>query len=215
MAAPHRKAELRQLRIRRCAFLAAALLVAVAAPLAAQDRSWQNTWYWGVQGGGYFYNTAGRRVVPTVGGHWFITAGRSALYLAFDQLLLDDVVSTLKTGETLTFGSGQLIQATIYAVPTDGRLQVILGLGFAIHRITDAEPANRPDRPAVENAATQSFLLFSSGLQYRVLGRSMLFAQAQYIFPRDEFIIASQQIAFSIGLRYAVTHAKELVGTER
>ena len=208
------------MRYRHGILLAALLLAAQTIPTAAQDRSWQKKWYWGAQGGAYLFSAGGNQVGYSAGGHWFVTAGRSALYLAFDQLFFDAVPSQqINTGQLVTFGSGQRLQATVYAVPTDGKLQVFLGGGFAIHRITDAEP-NAPftsalDLAAVESAATKAFLVLSAGAQARFLSRWALFGQYQFMPASNDFVIRSQQHSFNVGLRYQLTHAEEIVSTER
>lgn len=208
------------MRNRSGIFLVALLLAAQTVPATAQDRSWQKKWYWGAQGGAYLFSANGDQTGFSAGGHWFITAGRSALYLAFDQLFFDNVTNlTISTGQAVNFGSGQRLQATVYAVPTDGRLQVFLGGGFAIHRITDAEPVapftSSLDRKAVENAATKAFLVLSGGIQARFLKRWALFGQYQFMPASNDFVIRSQQHAFNIGLRYALTHSEEIVSTQR
>ncbi len=209
------------MRYRHGIMLAALLLAAQTIPAAAQDLSWKNKWYWGAQGGAYLFKAGGNKVGFSAGGHWFITAGRSALYLAFDQLFFDQVNNLqLSTGQSINFGSGQRIQATVYAVPTDRRfLQVFLGGGFSIHRITDAT-LNVPftsglDREALESASTKAFLVLSAGAQSRFLNRWALFGQYQFMPSSDDFVIRSQQHVFTAGLRYQLTHAEEVVTTER
>ena len=208
------------MRYRHGILLATLLLAAQTIPAAAQDRSWQKKWSWGAQGGAYLFSAGGNQVGYSAGGHWWITAGRSALYLAFDQLFFDEVTTLqINTGQQVSFSTGQRIQATVYAVPTDGKLQVFLGGGFAIHLITDAQPLapfnSGLDFAAVESAATEAFLVLSGGLQARFLNRWALFGQYQYMPPSDGFIIRSQQHVFNVGLRYQLTHAEEIVSTER
>ncbi len=208
------------MRNRSGIFLVALLLAAQTVPATAQDRSWQKKWYWGAQGGAYLFSANGNQTGYSAGGHWFITAGRSALYLAFDQLFFDNITNlTISTGQAVSFGSGNRLQATVYAVPTDGKLQVFLGGGFAIHRITDAEPlapfTSSLDRSEVESAATKAFLVLSGGVQGRFAGRWALFGQYQFMPASNDFMIRSQQHAFNIGLRYALTHSEEVVSTER
>ena len=208
------------MRNRSGIFLVALLLAAQTVPAIAQDRSWQKKWYWGAQGGAFLFKAGGNQTGYSAGGHWFITAGRSALYLAFDQLYFDNIASqTISTGQAVSFGSGQRIQATVYAVPTDGRLQVFLGGGFAIHRITDAVPlppfTSAADQIDVEDASTKAFLVLSGGIQGRFNERWALFGQYQFMPASNDFVIRSQQHAFNIGLRYALTHSEEIVSTQR
>ncbi len=208
------------MRYRHGMLLAALLLAAATSPATAQDRSWQNKWYWGAQGGAYLFSANGSQVGFSAGGHWFITAGRSALYLAFDQLFFDQVTNLqISTGQLVNFSSGQRIQATVYAVPTDGKFQIFLGGGFAIHRITDAMPLAPfnagQDLEAVNKAATKAFLVLSAGAQTRFLSRWALFGQYQFMPSSNDFVIRSEQHVFNAGLRYQLTHAEEVVSTER
>src|SRR6266496_3511890 len=49
----------------------------------------QYQWYWGAQGGAFVSktNTMGYTYDPIVGGHWLITAKRTALYVAYEQAI--------------------------------------------------------------------------------------------------------------------------------
>ena len=207
------------MRKQRGILLVLATLASVATPALGQDRSWQNKWYWGTQGGVHAYFLGSRRAAPTAGGHWFITAGRSALYLGFDQQFLPTVAQTIPTGQPIQFGSGQRFQATVYAVPTDTKFQVMFGGGFAISRVTDARLTgplvSALDQRNLEDASTKAFLVLSAGWQYRAGPRWAIFGQYQYMPGSTDFVIRSTQHAFNLGLRYVVTHAEEVVTTER
>ncbi len=207
------------MRNRSGIFLVAMLLAAQTVPATAQDRSWQKKWYWGAQGGAYLFSANGDQTGYSAGGHWFITAGRSALYLAYDQLYFNNIVNVpIRTGQLVNYSSGQRLQATVYAVPTDGKLQVFLGGGFAIHLITDAVPVPPASVLAisdVEDAATKAFLILSGGIQARFANRWALFGQYQFMPASDQFLITSQQHAFTVGLRFAVTNSEEIVSTQR
>ena len=207
------------MQIRRSAFLGVALLTAVTTSAVAQDRSWQNKWYWGTQGGIQAFALNGGKVAGTAGGHWFITAGRSALYVAFDQQFMQNLTQTIQTGQTASFRRGQRFQAIVYAVPNDNKLQVMLGGGFAISRITDAQLTgvltSVLDGRLLDDAATKAFLVLSGGWQYRAGLRWAIFGQYQYMPGSNDYVIRSAQHTFNLGLRYAVTHSEEVVTTER
>jgi len=204
---------------KRCGILMVpAVLVGVATPALGQDRSWQDKWYWGTQGGIQAFSLGGRQVGGSVGGHWFITAGRSALYLAFDQQFMRTQTQTIRTEQAATFNRGQRFQATVYAVPNDNKLQVMLGGGFAISRITTQLTGLRTsilDRRQLDDAATKAFLILSGGWQYRAGLRWAIFGQYQYMPRNNDYVIRSAQHTFNLGLRYAVTHSEEVVTTER
>ncbi len=199
--------------------VAVVLSVAVTAPADAQDRSWQNRWYWGVQAGAYAFSASGTHVGVAAGGHWFITAGRSALYLAYDQILFDQINNhTISTGQQVNFGTSQRFQATIYAVPSDSKLQVIIGGGFSIQRITDAElvsPPTEANLSALDDASTKAFLVLSGGLQYRFHTRWAFYGQYQYQPASSGFVITSEHQTLTFGIRYNLTHSDEAVTTQR
>ena len=208
------------MRMRGVMVFGAVLLVGVTTTATAQDRSWQNKWYWGTQGGIHAFSLAGGQVAATAGGHWLITAGRSALYVAYDkQFMRRTLTQTIGTGQTATFKRGQRFQATVYAVPNDNKLQVMLGGGFALNRITDpalAGPVGSVlDIRDLDDASTKAFLVLSAGLQFRTSQRWAFFGQYQYMPGSAEFVIRSGQHAVSMGIRFAVTHAEEVVSTER
>ena len=207
------------MRISRSAFFGVALLAGVTTSAVAQDRSWQNKWYWGTQGGIQAFTLGGGKVAATAGGHWFITAGRSALYVAFDQQFMQNLTQTIQTGQTASFRRGQRFEAIVYAVPNDNKFQVMLGGGFAISRITDAQLTgvltSTLDGRELDDAATKAFLVLSGGWQYRAGARWAIFGQYQYMPGNNNYVIRSSQHSFNLGLRYAVTHSEEVVTTER
>ncbi len=207
------------MRIRGMGVFGTVLLVGVTTTAAAQDRSWQNKWYWGTQGGVQAFTLAGGRAAATAGGHWFITAGRSALYVAYDAQFMQTLNQTIRTGQTTSFNSGQRFQATVYAVPNDNKLQVMLGGGFAISRITDAQltaPITTAlDSRDLDDASTKAFLVLSAAWQYRTGQRWAIFGLYQYMPGSGDFVIRSTQHAFNLGIRFAVTHSEEVVTTER
>ena len=107
----------------------------------------------------------------------------------------------------------------MYAVPNDNKFQVMLGGGFAISRITDAQLTGLftsvLDGRQLDDAATKAFLVLSGGWQYRAGLRWAIFGQYQYMPGSNDYVIRSAQHSFNLGLRYAVTHSEEVVTTER
>src|SRR5207302_5219703 len=95
------------------------------------------------------------------------------------------------------FTHGGLLQAGIYIIPNDGKLQFLTGGGFAVNQITDATPvvgalATQQERTAaalaVDDATTKAFLWVSAGFQLRS-GRWALFATYQYMPAAQDFAI--------------------------
>ncbi len=209
--------------------LASVMLTGVA---AAQANSWQHKWFWGAQGGLMRFETptaAGWQDAPTVGGHWLITGGRSALYVAFDQVLFNDSTSSLiddpsspTTFRSVLFNNGRRIQAMLLVFPTDGYIQPYLGGGFGINQLTDASPVppfNTPQQEEnalriVDQTSTKAFPILGGGLQLR-FGRLALFGQAQYMPMGRNYLITSAQYVGSVGFRYAVSASREEVTARR
>lgn len=200
----------------------------------AQADSWQHKWYWGAQGGLMEFKTptsTSWQQAYTVGGSWFITGRRSALYVAYDQVIFNDTTSSAvldaasATGfQTLGFTRGRRIQAFLYAVPLDGPIQPYLGGGFAINQITNAAPQNltaittntelQSVLQTIDQTTTKAFPVFSGGMQLR-FGALAVFGQYQFMPTGRNYLIDSAQHVFSVGLRYAVTGSREDVTTAR
>jgi len=220
---------------KRSLVLGTLALVATAPPLFGQADAWQRKWYWGAQAGVYSYSnplTGGRKFAYTAGGHWMITGKRSALYFAFDQIIFLDSARSAVIDPTATatggvrlvdFSRGRRIQATIFAVPTDTKIQVMLGGGFAIHQITNGTPevgttATLQEitsaNDAVAQVDTKAFVVFAGGVQYRV-GRWAVFANYNFVPSARDFLLTSEQHVLTAGVRYALTSSHEDVTTER
>jgi hypothetical protein len=219
----------------RSLVLGALALFAAAPPLFGQADAWQRKWYWGAQGGVFSYSDpilGGRKAAYSVGGHWLITGKRSALYFAFDEIIFPDSSRSAVVDPTATttggvravdFSRGRRIQATIFAVPTDSKVQVMLGGGFAIHQITNATAEVDPTatlqeitsaNQAVAQVDTKAFIVFAGAVQYRV-GRWAVFAQYNYIPSARDFLLTSEQHALTAGVRWALTSAHEDVTSEK
>jgi hypothetical protein len=219
---------------RRSLVLSALALLVAAPQLFGQADSWRGKWFWGAQVGIFAYNdplSGSRHFAPTAGGHWLITGKRSALYFGIDQIIFTDSTpsaivdaSAVAAGgiRIVDFSSGRRIQATIFAIPMDKQLQVMIGGGFAIHQINGAtaqgpynslqEVVNASN--AVAELDTKAFLVMAVGVQYR-LGRLAVFGNYNYMPGADDFLIPGAQHALMGGVRYMLTSAHEEVTTER
>ena len=215
------------------ALVVALALASITSAAAAQSDAWQRKWYWGGQGGAMFYTTplmTGTQTAIIAGGHWLITGKRSALYISVNSIKFADSSSTqiadasaATTGglRTISFSSGRMLQAGIYIIPTDSKLQLLTGGGFAITQIDDAVPvvlstATQQEKTAavlaVDDATTKAFLWVSAGLQLR-FGRWAIFGQYQYMPAAKDFAINTGLQNVSAGLRFALTSAHEDVST--
>ena len=212
------------MRIRTHLLVAAVLAAGLTTQATAQTGRdfWQNKWFWGAQAGGYLFSVDGdTKVWPSVGGHWFITAGRSALELSFDYLYGDAATRTFPNGLQAEFNTMERYQAVLYALPSFGNLNIILGGGFAIHNVSDAEPLGSFATPGalaaaqdqIDEAATKAFFLVTGGVQYRLTGPWVLFGEYQFIRGTDSFIVTSTQQSVRGGIRFALVGSTEEVGT--
>ncbi len=203
------------------------LVTMTAGPALAQADAWQRKWYWGAQSGAFFYSTptVSSQTAFSVGGHWLITGRRSALYFAIDQIFFPNgATSEVADGtapggmRAVTFDSGRRIQAGLIAIPSDGKLQVFLGGGIAIHQITDATAQGSTDSALlqrVEQASTRAFAFGIAGVQLRFSRKWALFGSYQYMPSSNNFLITSEQHALTGGLRVAIGPSHEAVTSQR
>jgi hypothetical protein len=217
-------------------FVAASALVIVTTPALGQRDAWQDKWYWGGQAGAFLYQTfdasgatARRTSALDVGGHWMITKRRAALYVAYDQIIFPNGTTSIVPNNASTSGltqvsftSGRRIQGSLYAIPSDRKIQVYAGFGFAIQHVSNAVPtaafASAQEQAVaeaqIETWSTKAFAVLSGGVQWR-LGRWALYGTYQYQPAGEQFLLATEQHLFSGGLRFALTSAKEVISTKR
>jgi len=204
------------------------------APVAAQQpQAWQRKWFWGAQSGAFIYKVPGStgvQVALDAGAHWLITGKRSAMFVAFDQLIFKSNTRSLvfdgsgATGfRTVTFSGARRLQVALYAVPTDKKLQIYAGGGLAIHQITNATAlgpfATSQEASTAANAVakvdTKAFAVISGGVQYRFRERWAVYGHYQLMPSSKNFLISSTQQAITGGVRFALTTSHEDVSTAR
>jgi len=214
-----------------------ALSVLLVSPAAAQvmnDRSFQ--WYWGAQGGGFYYHTnlQPSYVDPILGAHWLITAKRTALYMSYEQAVFltdasaavaDPGSSTSSVGagfRDVSFSDMRRLMFGILAFPVSRRIEPYAGGGFALMQVlnpvvdcstcvTQSELFEARNR--AEEAASKAFFWMMGGFQ---LNRGKLSIFGQYIVTSaaQGFLIESTTHTFQGGARYTLGTAKEGI-TER
>lgn len=210
----------------------AALLGVAAQPAAAQrDEAWQNKWFWGAQSGLFFFKTPTQSwdAAIDIGGHWLITRSRTALMFAIDELIFQGGASsavgnpTSATGFTeVTFTRGRRVQASLMAVPMSTNIQLMLGGGFAIHQVNNAEPVGPFGSElelttafrAIDDQSTKAFAVFTGSAQIWY-GRLAIFGNFQYMPSGDDFLITSGQHVIVGGVRIALSSSKEAVASGR
>jgi len=196
--------------------IAALLVLASAAPLAAQIQDWQNQWYWGAKGGLLSYSLPSGKVnQPQAGAEWMITAKRTALYASYS--------TTFKqTGDTFTSSAGvsvpavydamQRIQIAILVLPWNGPIQPYAGGGFVIETLSNAAVNSTTPTTAqtsfIQQHASGGFALAMVGLQIRV-GKLAVFGQAQFSPQGRDFMLPNGSASFEAGVRYAFLGSRE------
>ena len=220
--------------------LALALTVAAVQPAAAQrshERHFQ--WYWGGQGGAFYYQTAvqGYYFDPVMGGHWLITARKTALYLAYEQavfladakgVIFDPASSGCSVGSAcrdVTFGDMRRIMIGVLAFPLQKRFEPFMGAGFAmmqvLNPVVDCSTCN-PAAPGeafeaqsrAEEASSKAFFWLMGGLQISQ-GKMSLFGHYILTSAAKDFLIQGTTHSMQAGLRYSFGTAKEGIGGER
>lgn len=217
------------------AFLSSALMVAAVVPAAAQrahDRSFQ--WYWGGQGGGFYYQTAAQPYYydPIVGGHWLITAKKTALYLAYEQaVFLQDATAAIgdpgspgcsigTACRDVTFGDMRRIMLGVIAFPLQKRIEPFAGGGFAMMQVlnpivdcstcvTASEAFEAQNR--AEDASSKAFFWLMGGVQISQ-GKLSLFGHYILTSAAKDFLIQGTTHTVQAGLRYSFGTAKEGLG---
>lgn len=194
------------------------LTVSGVSPASAQQADWQDKWYWGAQGGVLIFetpNTGGKEVAYSVGGHWYITGERSALYMGYDYIIFDDNTASQVTSagvpQAVTFSRGRRFQALLYAIPVKTKTQVFIGGGLSINQITDAVLTGTTTEVS---DPTKAFPVGSAGFNLGV-GRVSVTAQYQFMPFASDFILSGEQHSFTGGLRIAFGGAHEVVTTGR
>lgn len=219
------------------ACVAVVVSLALPQPAAAQrahERSFQ--WYWGGQGGAFRYQTLTQPYYfdPLVGGHWLITARKTALYLAYEQaMFLVDATAIIEDPSSfgcsvgtacrdVTFGDMRRIMLGILAYPLQKRIEPFAGGGFAMMQVlnpvvdcstcTAAEAFEAQSR--AEEASSKAFFWLMAGLQINQ-GKMALFGHYVLTSAAQNFLIQGSTHTVQAGLRYSFGTSKEGVGGDR
>ena len=219
------------------ALVALALTLALVQPAAAQrahDRSFQ--WYWGGQGGGFYYQTAAQPYYydPVVGGHWLITARKTALYVAYEQaVFLVDATAAIGDPASpgcavgvacrdVTFGDMRRIMFGVVAFPLQKRIEPFFGGGFAMMQVlnpaVDCTGCDRSEafeaQSRADDAASKAFFWLMGGIQISQ-GRMSLFGHYIITSAAEAFLIQGNTHSVQAGVRYSFGTSKEGIGGDR
>jgi opacity protein-like surface antigen len=196
----------------------------------------QYQWYWGAQGGAFVYKTNVQPLYydPVVGGHWLVTAKRTALYLAYEQaifltdanaVMFDPGSSTSSVGpgfRDVTFHDMRRLMFGILAFPAQKVIEPFAGGGFALMQVlnpvadcqgcTLSEFVEADDR--AHDAASRAFFWVMGGLQINYSTKLNVFAHYILTSSAAGFLIESNTHTIQGGIRYSLGSSKEGI-TER
>jgi hypothetical protein len=215
--------------------LASALLLGAlaASPAMAQrktDRNYQ--WYWGGQGGAFMYKTNFQPYYfdPVLGGHWLITARRTALYVSYEQAwFLTDARATIADPNStsglrdVSFRNMRRLMFGVLAFPTQKRIEPFAGGGFALMQVLDplvdcsgtgpnsdcptlSDQISAQDR--AQDGSSKAFFWMMGGIQINN-GRLALFGHYLITSAARGFLIEGTTHSIQGGIRYAIGTAKE------
>ena len=203
----------------------AALGALGAADVGAQRRTFEDSWYWGVKGGGTMFRT--RRVVDVVapggGVEWLITRTRGALNVSATQYFFDSfgaISDPTNPGvtRTLALENMRTLGASLFGFPKNFHgIRPYIGIGFNFHLIQNATPqgsfASAQQRDSVlaatQRARTGVLPVFTTGIQGDVR-RVALFVQGGVSPGRRNFVFDNgSSYTFEGGIRYNLTGSRD------
>ena len=197
----------------------------------------QYQWYWGAQGGAFLSKTNTQPLVydPLIGGHWLITARRTALYVAYEQaffladaqaVIFDPGSSNSSVGpgfRDVTFKDMRRIMFGVLAFPAQKVIEPFGGGGFALMQAlnptvdcsagcTLSEFTEASDR--AHEASSRAFFWLMGGIQINYSAKLNLFAHYILTSSAPNFLIEGNTHTLQGGIRYSMGTSKEGI-TER
>lgn len=213
--------------IRAVAVALIALAVANVGDATAQStRGFKDSWFWGVKGGGIFYQVQSdpdNSLSPLAGIDWLITRTNGGLYVSFDHtffqdksVFVNDSLSPVDTVPRTVFLSGmrRFTMAGMLFPYQRKYLQTYFGLGATLNQIAKAEPVGTYRTPAQENLVASTVREFRTsatpivifGTQMRLLYLSA-FGQVSASPASSRFFLFTGnnwRTSFEGGVRYNI-----------
>ncbi len=206
-------------------------------PQQGRGFSRQYQWYWGAQGGFFVSKTNTQPYVydPIIGGHWLITARRTALYVAYEQaiflsdaqaVIFDPSSSSSSVGPAfrdVTFHDMRRLMFGVLAFPTQKIIEPFAGGGFALMQVlnptvdcsscaTLGEAVEAADR--VHDQSSRAFFWVMGGLQINYSSKLNVFAHYLLTSSAGNFLLESNTHTLQGGVRISLGTSKEGI-TER
>ncbi len=193
-------------------------------------------WYWGAQGGAFVYKTNVQPYYydPVVGGHWLVTARRTALYLAYEQaIFLTDAQAVIfdpgsagcsagASCRDVTFHDMRRLMFGVLAFPAQKVIEPFAGGGFALMQVlnpvvdcsncqTLGEAIEADD--LAHDAASKAFFWVMGGLQINYSTKLNVFAHYLITSSAQGFMIEGNTHTIQGGIRYSLGTSKEGINT--
>ena len=187
-------------------------------------------WYWGGQGGVFLYKTNLLPFYydPVIGGHWMITAKRTALYVAYEQaffltdasaVIFDPSAETTGLVREVSFSDMRRIMFGLLAHPAQKVIEPLAGLGFAMMQVLDPTPDCTSDCETIakateafdraEDAGSKAFFWLMGGIQMNYSTRLNVFGHYFLTSSSRNFLIEGNTHTIQGGIRYSFGTAKE------
>jgi hypothetical protein len=187
-------------------------------------------WYWGGQGGVFFYKTNLQPYYyePVVGGHWMITAKRTALYLGYEQAffiseaqaaIFDPSAEATGQVRTVAFSDMRRILFGVLTHPSQKVIEPLAGLGFALVQVLDPRPDCTADCETsskteeafarAEDAASRAFFWIMGGIQMNYSNRLNVFGHYILTSSSRGYLIDGNTHTIQGGIRYSFGTSKE------
>jgi opacity protein-like surface antigen len=193
----------------------------------------QYQWYWGAQGGAFLSRTNAQPLVydPVVGGHWLITARRTALYVAYEQaFFLSDATAAIFDNNSsgcslgpgpcrdVTFHDVRRLMFGVLAFPAQKVIEPFGGGGFALMQVlnplidcsagcTTSEAFEADER--AHDAASKAFFWLMGGLQINYSSKLNVFAQYVLTSSAANFLLDGNTHTLQGGVRLSMGTSKE------
>jgi hypothetical protein len=196
------------------------LLVAQATETASTNNGFNDSWFWGVNGGMMTF-TAGvgsdvTVTAPMIGGEWFITRSAIALRVTIQQAFFDEqgeMFDPTVAGNVrpVNVENWRRYAAEVYFIPTSlGTMRPYAGLGLSLNLLRDAVPAGSFATPeqmdealdATDRLRSRVAATFTGGVQWQ-LWRGAVFVQASAMPTQRNFLFSRSHYTFigEAGLR--------------
>lgn len=193
-----------------CTLTLTALMAAPAGAQEQEDADWSHKWYWGAHVGvyGYATNLLGTVWDPMIGGHWFITVKRIALYAGIEQSFFLEDANALVGGSVVTFNQVRRINLGLAAMPYRGRLEPFMAGGFGLMYVVNPEcgTCTADEAAAVHDLGSTGYAWGALGGQFN-LGELSVFAQYMVTDAGASYIEGATH-ALQGGIRYSFGSAR-------